>query len=151
MRSLARIIVVLVAAGLTTGAAAAQDARLGIVPGSAADVALDLFSNQYDVRQTAIARLLERNNSDSAAALIQAIRFIRDPGIFRVLETVTGVSNGTSWNAWMLWQEAHPEIVPFENFAAPNQDAVLGPLPGANHDCRRCRESQGAWARDDQH
>lgn len=144
MRSLARIIVVLVAAGLTTGAAAAQDARLGIVPGSAADVALDLFSNQYDVRQTAIARLLERNNSDSAAALIQAIRFIRDPGIFRVPETVTGVSNGTSWNAWMLWQEAHPEIVPFENFAAfkANVMAKLDPAfrlflrPGIAHTIR---------------
>ena len=144
MRRLAIIIVVLFASALTPVGALAQDDRLGIAPGSAADAALDLFSNQYDVRQGAIARAVERNDPGDVAALIMALRFIRDPGFSRALETITGAQNGSSWHQWMLWQEAHPEITPFDDFAAfkANIFARIDPSfrlflqPGIAHDIR---------------
>lgn len=34
------------------------------------------------------------------------------------LESLTGENFGKDWNKWILWQEAHPEIVPFEGFDA---------------------------------
>ena len=118
MKGLASIILVLFGSALLAGGAAAQDERIGVTPGSPAGLALDLFSNQYDVRQSAIGRFIDRSNSSDAAALIMALRFARDPGLFRALETITGVANGSSWNESMLWQEAHPEIAPFEGFDA---------------------------------
>ena len=57
---------------------------------------------------------------------------------------MTGVANGSSWNEWILWQEAHPEIAPFEGFDAfkANIFARIDPnfrlflQPGIAHEIR---------------
>ncbi len=157
MRRLAGIFFALFATATLAGGALAQNERLGVAPGSPADVALDLFSNQYDIRQGAIARLIERNDTSDVSALIMAFRFIRDPGFSRALETITGASNGAGWHPWMLWQEAHPEITPFDGFAAfkANVFARIDPAfrlflqPGIAHEIRLEEIAWGGVVKDD--
>ena len=71
-------------------------------------------------RNSVMARLVERGDTDVVPALIQSLRFLQqDPWtVMAALESLTGENFGKDWNKWMLWQEAHPEIVPFEGFDA---------------------------------
>ncbi|MBT4906030.1 MAG: DUF3179 domain-containing protein [Rhodospirillaceae bacterium] len=71
-------------------------------------------------RNGLMAHLVDRGNTDVVPALIQSLRFLRhDPWtITGALDSLTGTSNGTSWNKWMLWQEGRPDIVPFDGFDA---------------------------------
>ena len=68
-------------------------------------------------RRAAVAFFAERGKPDAAALLIMAMRFVRDPAIPEALRAITGEDIGADWFGWMLWQEAHPEIRPFEGFA----------------------------------
>ncbi|MBO6783888.1 MAG: DUF3179 domain-containing protein, partial [Alphaproteobacteria bacterium] len=70
-------------------------------------------------RNRVMARLVERGDPDVVPALIQSLRFLQqDPWtVVSALQSLTGENLGTRWHAWMLWQEAHPEIEPFEGFA----------------------------------
>lgn len=71
-------------------------------------------------RNSVMALLVERGDTDVVAALIQSLRFLQqDPWtVTAALQSLTGEDIGGDWNKWMLWQEAHPEIVPFEGFDA---------------------------------
>ncbi len=70
-------------------------------------------------RNAVMAKLVDRGNTDVVPALVQSLRFMRqDPWtITNALQVLTGEQIGTSWHDWVLWQEAHPEITPFEGFA----------------------------------
>ncbi len=70
-------------------------------------------------RNAVMARLVDRGNTDVVPALIQSLRFMRqDPWtIASALQALTGEDFGTNWNDWVLWQEEHPEIKPFDGFA----------------------------------
>jgi hypothetical protein len=70
-------------------------------------------------RNQVMARLVDRGDTDVVPALIQSLRFMRqDPWtITNALQVLTGEPIGTSWNDWVLWQEGHPEIKPFDGFA----------------------------------
>ncbi|NKB48953.1 MAG: DUF3179 domain-containing protein [Alphaproteobacteria bacterium] len=70
-------------------------------------------------RNQIMANLVDRGETDVVPALIQSLRFMRqDPWtITNALQVLTGEDFGTSWNNWMLWQEDHPEIKPFDGFA----------------------------------
>ncbi len=76
-----------------------------------------LFDPDAAKRSAAAAFFAERGNPDAAAALILAMRFVREPEIPEALEKITGETLGADWFGWMLWQEAHPEIRPFDGFA----------------------------------
>ena len=76
-----------------------------------------LFDPDAAKRGAAAAFFAERGNPDAAAALILAMRFVREPDIPEALEKITGETLGADWFGWMLWQEAHPEIRPFDGFA----------------------------------
>lgn len=71
-------------------------------------------------RNSVMARLVERGDTDVVAALIQSLRFLQqDPWtVTAALQSLTGEDISGDWNKWMLWQEAHPEITPFEGFDA---------------------------------
>ncbi|NIA70003.1 DUF3179 domain-containing protein [Pelagibius litoralis] len=78
---------------------------------------LALFAAQSDVRQGAVEEIRQSGRKDAIPALIQARRFLGDiPGIEEALAELTGNTENDSWYEWMLWQQAHPEIVPFEGF-----------------------------------
>jgi len=80
--------------------------------------ALDLFSPDTARRAKATAFFAERGTPDAAAALILAMRFVREDSeqLGAVLRKITGEATADDWHAWMLWQEAHPEIASFEGF-----------------------------------
>lgn len=97
--------------------------NLGIA-GELQDRAADLF-HQSDRQKVldAAEYFKKRKNKDSVGVLLLALRFARTSGaIAEALEEVTGENFGDDWNKWMLWQERHPEIKPFEGFEQIHAD-----------------------------
>ena len=99
----------------------------------------NLIFGQGDDFFVALGYMVDRNDPDMAAALIQAMRFGRAPDeVFNnALTKITGFEGATSWFDWMLWQEQNPQIVPHESFTKvkrqiflkidPNFDVFLKP------------------------
>lgn len=56
-------------------------------------------------RNSVMARLVERGDTDVVPALIQSLRFLQqDPWtVMAALESLTGENFGKDWNKWMLW------------------------------------------------
>lgn len=79
----------------------------------------------------ALTGLRHRGKPDAAAALILALRFNRPAAmaIADTLASITGETRRPSWLDWMLWQEAHPEIVPHPSFAKLKLDLILAVDP----------------------
>lgn len=64
----------------------------------------------------AVAKLVARGKRDVIPSLILGLRYrSRDAAIKDALTTLTG-SQIDSWHDAMLWQEAHPEVIPHESF-----------------------------------
>jgi hypothetical protein len=64
----------------------------------------------------AVGKLTERGNRDVVASLTLALRYTGpDPAILQALTSLTG-SPVKGWSDAMLWQEAHPEVVPHSSF-----------------------------------
>ncbi len=85
-----------------------------------------VISGDSSMRRKALEALEERGNADVAPALIQALRFVRDDAraIVATLAALTDVRPGDRWHDWMLWQEAHPEIKPFDGFDGFKADVM---------------------------
>ena len=113
MRALAFVVLLLLAPA----------ARAQTLP-AVVETAFDLVSPVAPVRQAAIEALVERGKADAAAALILALRFMPeqdklDTALTRLTGTPAGAEAGDHWDVWsrwMLWQETHPEVTPFEGF-----------------------------------
>ena len=69
-------------------------------------------------RNSVLARLVDRDNTDVVPALIQSLRFLgQDPwSVVDALKILTGEDHGKRWHDWVLWQEGRPDITPFEGF-----------------------------------
>lgn len=89
-------------------------------PGFASSIREDvelLLAGNTGTHDDVLKHLRSRGNTDVVAALIQIKRFTRTPPLFdRVLSELTGVDKTMDWNDWMLWQEANPQIKPFDDF-----------------------------------
>jgi hypothetical protein len=96
--------------------AAMDPATETIEPVHAASRAL-LFGDRL-LRRDALAALIARGRPDAAAAMILALRYRPEAKaeLTAALAALTG-GQGEDWFEWMLWQEAHPEIVPHPSFA----------------------------------
>lgn len=104
-------------AGLAVGAAVAPLPALAQEPDLyAAQMAL-VFGEEPQYL-AALATIKERGNKDMIAGLIQGLRFTRGQRtpLFETLEALAGEAPARDLNAWLLWQEAHPEIVPHEAY-----------------------------------
>lgn len=117
---------------------------LGQTPVELADKALELVSPVRDYRKAAIEFFNKRGKADALPALILANRFIEDDKDLQgALETLSGAKAQT-WFDWMVWQEGHPEIMPFDGFDAFQSrlyqridgDFGLFLKPGQRHDIR---------------
>ena len=87
----------------------------------------EVLSGARDARHRALAALQQRGKTDVVAALIQGLRFFRaDPVLAATLEALTGARHGGDWQAWMRWQEAHPEITAFDGFDGFKADLLAG-------------------------
>ena len=78
-----------------------------------------------------ILKVLIDDNEGMAAGLIQALRFARGPGlaINGTLARMTGEAGSEGWFDWMLWQEAHPEIIPDPSFIEFKREILLANVP----------------------
>jgi Protein of unknown function (DUF3179) len=112
----------------------AMMAAAGVLPErlrAQTDVAFQL---QYDVvagsqreADAALATIIEGHRMDMIAGLILALRFNgnRDAQIQDALRVLTGADGPDEWFDWMLWQEAHPEVIPDPSYADFMRDLHL--------------------------
>ncbi len=117
----------------------------------------ELFVPEPLARRQALVVLQNRGKLDVVPGLIQAMRFVRDNAeIDQTLAALTGQPVGKTWSEWVLWQQAHPEIAPFEGFDAFKADvmAVIDPdfrdflKPGVAHEIRLEEILWGGVAKD---
>ncbi|MFQ5953900.1 MAG: DUF3179 domain-containing protein [Kiloniellales bacterium] len=108
-------------------------------------------------RRRVLAHLRLRGDTDVVPALIQALRFFQGhAAIAGTLEALTGAAHGADWHQWMLWQEMHPEIEPFEGFDAFKADIMAAIDPnfrlflrrGVKHEIRLEEIVWGGVAKD---
>ena len=104
-----------------------------------------VFAPEPLVRRQVLRMLENRGKPDVVPGLIQVLRFVRDGAdIDRTLAALTGEPAGKTWPEWALWQQAHPEILPFEGFDGFKADvmAQIDPefrrflQPGVAHEIR---------------
>lgn len=76
-------------------------------------------------RMDALGRLAARGDPDVAATLITALRYRRDVTLETpfAFQAVTGSEAGTWFDA-MLWQQAHPEVVPHPSYRTLKLDLL---------------------------
>ena len=94
-------------------------------PEAVDEMVRQVFAPEPLVRRQVLRMLENRGKPDVAPGLIQVMRFVRDGAdIDRTLAALTGEPAGKSWPEWALWQQAHPEIKPFEGFDAFKADVM---------------------------
>ncbi|KKJ76091.1 hypothetical protein WH95_15145 [Kiloniella litopenaei] len=77
---------------------------------------LQVVVGSHEDRDRNLAIFEQRGKTDVVPALIQALRFQPDSARLRsTLVSLTGQPD-QSWGDWMLWQEEHPEVKPFDGF-----------------------------------
>jgi hypothetical protein len=110
-----------------------------------AELVRQTFTPDPEMRRYILSGLQMRGRPDVVPGLIQVMRFMRDDGMIdETLAALTGEEPGKGWPEWMLWQQAHPEVKPFEGFDAFKADtmAVIDPnfrlflQPGLAHEIR---------------
>jgi hypothetical protein len=125
--------------------AAKEDPAEVLTAEEVAEVVRQTFTPDPDMRDYFLSALEVRGEPDVVPGLIQVMRFTRDDrSIDATIAALTGEAPGKTWQEWMLWQQAHPEIEPFEGFDAFKADtmAVIDPdfrlflQPGVAHDIR---------------
>jgi uncharacterized protein DUF3179 len=112
----------------------------------------DIVGLAPDIVAPAIEWLIERENTDIAPTLILAMRFNRPATkiLSDQLVELTGHRDAKTWFDWMLWQEAHPEIVPHPSFARIKTEIMSKIDPGFSRflplsDDARIRLEEVAW------
>ncbi len=115
-------------------------------PEEVSELVRQVFVPDPAIRREVLIMLSGRGQPDVVPGLIQTLRFVRDEDgwIDRTLANLTGEERGKNWHEWVLWQQAHPEIEPFEGFDAFKADvmAVIDPdfrlflQPGVAHEIR---------------
>jgi hypothetical protein len=136
----------LAASALWFGSALADERPLqDLPPEEVSELVRQVFVPDPITRQQFLMLLRGRGKPDVVPGLIEVLRFVDDDGwIDRTLAGLTGEAPGKSWSEWVLWQQAHPEIKPFEGFEAFKADvmAVIDPdfrlflKPGIEHEIR---------------
>jgi Protein of unknown function (DUF3179) len=125
--------------------AAKEDPAKVLTTEEVAELVRQTFTPDPDMRRYILSGLEVRGKPDVVPGLILVMRFMRDDGMIdQTLAALTGEQPGKGWPEWMLWQQAHPEIVPFEGFDAFKADtmAVIDPnfrrflQPGVAHEIR---------------
>ena len=126
-------------------ASAQETAKPEIAPERVAELVRQTFVPDPVMRQQFLMILRGRGDPDVVPGLIQVLQFVDDDGwIDRTLAGLTGEERGKTWKEWVLWQQAHPEITPYEGFDAFKADvmAFIDPdfrlflQPGVKHEIR---------------
>jgi hypothetical protein len=106
-------------------------------------------------RQEGMQWLLRNGDRTSVAVLIQLLRWLPDEEGFVAarLETLTGAHVGSRWFDWMIWQQGHPEFVPYPGYTGFLADLFAGVIRDSAASCAptcltryaRRRSSGAAW------
>ena len=80
--------------------------------------ALHALSDDASERERAVAWLADHGGDAAVAPLIHLLRWLPDDRatIVAALEKLTGQRLGDRWFDWMVWQQKHPEITPYDGF-----------------------------------
>ena len=137
------VLVLLVLVVRSLGVAQAEDDPLSAA--TVDELVRQVFVPDPLARRQVLRILENRGRPDVVPGLIQVMRFVRDGAeIDRTLAALTGEPAGKTWPQWALWQQAHPEITPFEGFDSFKADvmAQIDPefrrflRPGVAHEIR---------------
>jgi len=87
----------------------------------------DVVGGTQREADAAIAAIVAGKRTDLIAGLILALRFNqgRDAQIQAALRTLTKTDRPAGWFDWMLWQEAHPQVIPDPSYADFMRDLHL--------------------------
>ncbi len=117
-----------------------------VVEPKAESLGRTLLEGDVESRLKALELIEARGDTDFVAPLINLLRFlpVERRAMVSTLESLTGETFGADWFAWTLWQEGHPEIVPYEDYDAFKADlmAQIDPnfrlflYPDVKHDIR---------------
>lgn len=82
------------------------------------EYARQALSRDPHERLDAIDWLVKHGDTSAVAPLIQLMRWVPEQGdqIDRGLAAITGRPAGGRWFDWMVWQQEHPEIKPYQGF-----------------------------------
>jgi hypothetical protein len=96
------------------------------------DAAHRALSPNTQERREAIQWLLQNGDRGSVAVLIQLLRWQPDEeaSVVARLEALTGAQVGPRWFDWMVWQQSHPEFVPYPGYTGFLADLLAGIDPG---------------------
>jgi hypothetical protein len=145
MRARLAVSGVLAACLVPLGAFGEEPAKPQLPPNKVAELVRQTLIPDPIMRQQPLMILRGRGDPDVVPGLIQVLRLVEDDGwIDRTLAALTGEEHGKTWSEWILWQQAHPEITPYQGFDAFKADvmAVIDPdfrrflRPGIAHEIR---------------
>jgi hypothetical protein len=93
---------------------------------TADELARRLLAPDGVVRMLTLDSIRARGGTDLVAPLIEVLRYRPRSGseLAAILDSLTGERIGHDWHAWMLWQEAHPEIIPYDGYAGFKADVL---------------------------
>ena len=99
--------------------AASQPVRAETDAVAISEHAYALFDGAPEQQRAALNAIIDSKRTDAAPILIMALRFsfYNQAPILRALEALTAAHPGDTWDAWMKWQEAHPETGTIPGFA----------------------------------
>jgi hypothetical protein len=104
---------------------AAEDPAEVLSAEEVAELVRQTFTPDPEMRDYILSALQVRGQPDVVPGLIQVMRFTKDDrSIDATLAALTGEAPGKGWPEWMLWQQAHPEIEPFDGFDAFKADTM---------------------------
>jgi hypothetical protein len=138
--------------GLALGLAGRGAAQQGPEPGWQWAVLAGTTSEA----EAALEAIRAGGRTDLIAGLVEAMRFSRERtgAISQTLAALTGERRAHDWFDWMLWQQAHPEIVPHDSYIGfkreiylridPNFDVFLKPA-FLRRDAMKIRLEEITW------
>lgn len=85
----------------------------------ALNYANNLFDPVYETRKASLEWINNHKQTNVISPLIYGLRYLGEERkqIASILKAITGADHGEDWFKWMLWQQAHPEVIPFDGFA----------------------------------
>jgi Protein of unknown function (DUF3179) len=111
-----------------------------------ANMAAQLVAQSPVLRRVAIEWLRDVGGKPAIPALIRGLRYNPNEReiIVEALDVLTREKVGDRWHDWVLWQQAHPELQPFEGhdsfvatlFASIDPNFVGFVYPGVTHKIR---------------
>jgi hypothetical protein len=125
---------IMLLAGLAFGVAAFAADRERVLDEEIGSYAHQALSRDRNERLDAVDWLVKHGDSRAVAPLIQLMRWLPEHNdlIDRGLVAITGRKSRGRWADWMVWQQEHPEIKPYDGFTALVADilALIDPRFG---------------------